>query len=364
MNGWRVPFLDASKLYTEYPLDTAIDTTLRTGRFVLREDLEQFEHNFAKFLGVKHFIGLNSGTDALMLALIAAGVGPGDDVITVANTFIATIQAIHHLGAIPVLVDVDEDGLMDMTLAEGAITHKTKAIIPVHLSGDMADMVRLKEIIGSDSIAIIEDAAQAIGATRDGNKAGATGFAGCFSFYPSKVLGTFGDAGGLATNDDGVAQRVRSLRNHGNIGKESQESYEFGWNSRLDNVWAAVLNVKLEYLDRDLEARSSIAEYYGQHLRDLPIALPEYRAGRVWQDYIIRSQERDVLNRYLKERGVGTLGTDLFPNHRYPGLNLDHFSLPYTEAVFREQIRIPCNHLMSLGDAEYVTGVVRDFYNP
>src|SRR3990167_817075 len=296
----KVPFIEYPKLYTEYPVDDAMKAALVCGKFILQDEVERFEKRFAEYLGVKHFIGLNSGTDALMLALICAGVGPGDEVITVSNTFIATIQVIHHLGATPILVDVGEDGLMDMDLVEKAVTEKTKAIIPVHLSGDVANIDELKSIlfrriqssvdVWDNNIKIIEDSAQAIGAKRnileeDGSsfvyyKAGTQSFAGCFSFYPAKVLGTFGDAGGLAINDDAVAERVRGLRNHGNVSKEKHSSYEFGWNSRLDNIWAAVLNVKLDFLELDLKKRKDIAEIYNEELKGLPITLPVNREGR------------------------------------------------------------------------------------
>lgn len=367
-----VPFIEYSKLYSEYPVDDAIKRALVGGKFILQNDVEEFEQRFAKFLHVKHFIGLNSGTDALLLALAAAGVGPGDEVITVSNTFIATIQVIHHLGATPILVDVGDDGLMDMRLVETAITNKTKAVIPVHLSGDVADVAHLTSLCweeGKKGIYIIEDAAQAIGAdysnsgTFEHMKVGAMdGAIGCFSFYPAKVLGTFGDAGGLATNDDGVAIRVRSLRNHGNVSKDMQATYEFGWNSRLDNVWAAVLNVKLDYLERDLAKRKAIADYYNDALYGCPLTLPIDRPGRIWQDYIIGYENRDKLNKYLNNAGIGTLGTDLLPNHLYPGLGLGHFKLPITERIVNTSIRIPCNHFMTLEQATYVADTIKRYF--
>ena len=350
-----VPFLDYSKLYTEYQpqVSQAMHNAMHGGRLILQKDVEEFESKFAAFLGVKHVVSLNSGTDALFFALIAAGVGPGDEVITVSNTFIATIQVIHHLGATPILVDVGEDGLMDIKQVAKAITDKTKAIIPVHLSGDYVGKF-------SDEITIIEDAAQSIGAQGIGY-----GLVQCYSFYPAKVLGTFGDAGALATNDDAVAKRVRALRNHGNISKEPQAYYEFGWNSRLDNVWAAVLNVKLKYLERDLARRKEIADYYNQVLKALPIGLPVNRPGRIWQDYIIRAkdkQERNALAMFLRsEHKIETLQTDT-PNHLYPGLGLDHFKLPVTERITDTSLRIPCNHFMTLREAGYVADAIKHFY--
>lgn len=372
----KVPFLDYRKLYSEYPgVDDAMKRALVNGKLILGPDVEEFERKFAEFLGVKHVIGLNSGTDALLLSLVAAGVGPGDEVITVSHTFIATIQVIHHLGATPILVDVGEDGLMDMDQVDNAINSKTKAVIPVHLSGDVADMNRLHAALRGRNIHIIEDAAQAIGSRwlwfeKDNEDkyiavprmAGSMSFSGCFSFYPAKVLGTFGDAGAVATNDDAVAKRIFSLRNHGGVSKYGQDTYEFGWNSRMDNVWAAVLNEKLDHLPSDLKKREAIAQYYNEQLKHLPLTLPVNWPGRIWQDYVVRTEQRDELYKYMTEQGVGTLGADIIPNHLHPGLNLEQFDLPLTNQITIESLRIPCNHFMSPEDAEYVVKVIREFY--
>jgi dTDP-4-amino-4,6-dideoxygalactose transaminase len=289
-------------------------------------------------------------------------VGPGDEVITVSHTFIATIQVIHHLGATPILVDVGGDGLMDWEEVTKKVNEKTKAVIPVHLSGDYVRPLTLNDkpvgiSYNNIEIPIIEDAAQAIGAEGVGY-----GLAQCYSFYPAKVLGTFGDAGALATNDDVVAERVRRLRNHGGVTKDKYDTYEFGWNSRMDNVWAATLNVKLDYLSTDLKKREVIASMYSYNLSDLPIGLPVSRSGRIWQDYIIRSKTRDELNTYLNEHGIGTLGTDSLPNHLHPGLGLDHFKLPKTEKITKESIRIPCNHFMTVEEADYIINTIREFH--
>lgn len=361
MGAMTIPFLDYKQLYSRYQpgVDDAMQQALVCGHLILQEDVEEFERRFAEFLGVKHVVGLNSGTDALLLALAAAGVSPGDEVITVSHTFIATIQVIHHLGATPVLVDVGEDGLMHTQRAISAITKKTKAIIPVHLSGDMASAIFLSEHSG---VPVIEDAAQAIGAERNGRKAGTIGLAGCFSFYPAKVLGTFGDAGALVTNDSEVAERVRRLRNHGGVTKEKYPYYEFGWNSRLDNVWAAVLTEKLKRLPADLKRRETIAQRYLVAFQDLPVGLPVNRPGRIWQDFVLRIKHPLKLAKYLKERGIGTLGTGMLPNHKHPGLGLEHFSLPVTEALVRESIRIPCNQFLTDEEVTYVIETTRAFY--
>lgn len=348
----RVHFLAYPRLYTRYQeeIDAVIKRTLLTGKLILQDDVEEFERRFAEFLGVKHVVGLNSGTDALLLALIAAGVGPGDEVITVSHTFIATIQVIHHLGAKPVLVDVGDDGLMDAGEVFNAMTKKTKAIIPVHLSGDY-----VKEFYAN--VPIIGDAAQAIGAKGVGY-----GLAQCYSFYPAKVLGTFGDAGALATNDDAVAERVRSLRNHGGVSKYTQKVYEYGWNSRLDNVWAAVLNVKLNYLAVDLKKREAIANLYWHSFSDLRMGLPYRRPGRIWQDFVVKVADPVDMAKFLAARGIETLGAGALPNHKHPGLGLENFKLPKTEEITAQSIRLPCNHFMTDEEVHEVITNVKAYF--
>lgn len=361
--SYKIPFLNYAKLYTEYKpeIQRAMQDALKSGHFILQHEVTDFEKEFAEFLEVKHCIGLASGTDALLLALVAAGVGPGDEVITVSHTFIATIQVIHHLGAKPILVDVGKDGLMDMNIVQEALSPRTKAIIPVHLSGDVCN-------VGADRVidnrgyggVVIEDAAQAIGASRNGLRAGTTGLAGCFSFYPAKVLGTFGDAGALVTNDDAVAERVRSLRNHGGVTKYQQSKYEFGWNSRLDNVWAAALSVKLKRLPQDLAKREEIAQIYRYELADTSLQLPVWRDGRIWQDYVVHTKiptDKELLITKLAEAGIEVL-YDTIPNHKHPGLGLEHYSLPVTEQLVATSIRLPCNHFMTIREAEYVVRAI------
>jgi len=363
----KVPFLDYKKLYSHYQpgVDEAMKQALVSGHMILQEDVEEFERKFAEFLGVKHVVGLNSGTDALLLALVAADVGAGDEVITVSHTFIATIQVIHHLGATPVLVDVGEDGLMDIEQVYKARTDKTKAIIPVHLSGDYVENIANRDIDADtfthfaykNGIEVIEDAAQAIGAKGVGY-----GLAQCYSFYPAKVLGTFGDAGALVTSNSDIANRVRSLRNHGGVTKYDQESYEYGWNSRMDNVWAAVLNEKLDYLPTDLKKREAVAHRYLEALQGYPLILPVDRPGRIWQDFVIRTEQQVELITHLKKNGIETLGGGMVPNHKHPGLGLDHFSLPNTEKWVATSVRLPCNQFISSEEVEYVIANVKSFY--
>lgn len=349
-----VPFLDFKQLYYHYAddVDTAIKRSLITGKLILQEDVEIFEQDLAKFLGVSHVVAVASGTDALRLSLIVANVGPGDEVITVSHTFIATIEAIKHVGATPVLVDVDEDGLIDISQVRDVFNKKTKAVIPVHLAGDY-----VREFSFMRDVPIIEDACQAIGAKGVG-----FGDTQCYSFYPAKILGCYGDGGAVATNDERVADRIRSLRNHGGVTKYDQDTYEYGYNSRLDNIQAAILVWKLKRLTEDLEKRKQIADVYNDVFEELPIKLPVNREGRVWQDYVIQTPDAKELAGYLKDQGVETLGVGMTPNHKHKGLGLEKYKLPMTEKIVAESVRLPCNQFMTERQISYVLRKVRAFY--
>jgi len=367
-NKTIVPFVDFPASYQKIKpeIDAAIQRVLNKGEFILKDEVEQFEKELADYLKVKYVIGVNSGTDALFLSLRALGIGPGDEVITVSHTFVATIEAIVHNGATPILVDIDENYLMDMEQVKKAITPRTKAIIPVHLSGDVCAMDTLKEIIRPFDIVIIEDAAQALGAELNSQKAGSMGITGCFSFYPAKILGSFGDAGAVATDNRKVANKIRALRNHSFIGKNldvADQTITYGFNSRLDNLQAAVLRVKLKHIGSYIADRKIIANVYDKELADLDeVVLPRTRP--VYQDYVIRAKKRDELAGYLTNLGIDTHRLGLFgpiPNHKYKGLNLN-FSLPKTEAYIGEWLRLPCNPEMSVQDAELVAKNIKEFY--
>lgn len=361
----KIRFFDPGLSYRKIKdeIVTETDRVRSAGDLILREDVEKFEETLAQYVGTRYAVGLNSGTDALFLALKALGIGPGDEVITVSHTFFATIEAIHHTGAIPVLIDINDDYLMDMDELEKAITPYTKAIIPVHLSGDVCDMDRVRELAGS-WISVIEDSAQALGAEWDGVKAGSMGDIGCFSFYPAKVLGGDGDGGAITTDYEDVYEKIRDLRNHYNLGKdrEGKRFVDFGYNSRLDNIHAAVLNVKFRYLKQYIEQRQSIADIYNERLKKLPIILPKQRNGRIYQDYVIRAKDRKELDTFLNNAGIETLGTGLTPNHKYKSLELD-FSLPKTEKYAEEFIRLPCNPNITNEEADYVCETIERFYS-
>lgn len=325
-----------------------LDQLLTDGKLILQEDGEEFEKALAEYVGTKYAVGLNSGTDALFLALKALEIGPGDEVITVGHTFVATAQVIAQVGATPVLIDIADNALIDIEEIEKAITKKTVAIIPVHLTGDVCDMDKIVKICRDNNLHLIEDAAQALGGEWKGKKAGSFGI-GCFSFYPAKILGAYGDAGGLTTNDPEIYRKVVELRNHW-----KSDYSQWGINSRLDNIQAAVLSIKLRHLADTLEKRKKVADFYKEKLSDLPIGLPEYREGRVWQDYIIRTPKRDELYDFLKDHGVDTMKNEyLFPIPKPPR------SVLYE----KETLRIPCNELLTQDELDYIVLKIREFFN-
>jgi len=366
--NYKVPFVGYKIQYQDLKqeIDSAIQDVLSRGDLILREDIEQFEKNIADFLGVKYVISLNSGTDALIFAMKAAGIGPGDEVITVSHTFVASIASIIHCGATPILIEAKEDFTMDMDKVEEAITSRTKAILPVHLNGRMCDMERLMEIAKKHNLIVIEDAAQSLGAQFQGKMAGSFGLTGCFSFYPAKILGAFGDGGAVSTNDEKIAEKIRLLRDHGQRTKTDIVCY--GWTSRLDNLQAAVLNVKFKYLSKWVERRREIAAIYNRGLSEVTeLKLPpspdsDVRYFDVYQNYVLKAQKRDELYSFLKERGVETLIKDPIAVHHHPGLNLSHFYLPLTEQLAKEVISLPMYPELTEEQIEYTINCVKEFY--
>ncbi|MCA9103617.1 MAG: DegT/DnrJ/EryC1/StrS family aminotransferase [Planctomycetales bacterium] len=287
-------------------VNAVVADIMQRAQFILGPEEELFEEEFAAYCGAKHCIGVASGTEALHLALRAVGVGLGDEVITVANTFVATGYAIAYTGATPVFVDVDPtDYNIDVNLLEAAITPRTKAIAPVHLYGQPARMAEITELAAKHGLRVIQDACQAHGATYRDERLGALGDAACYSFYPSKNLGAYGDGGAIVTNDDELDQQLRLLRNYGQRAKN--DYVRLGYNSRLDTLQAAILLVKLRRLDEGNERRREIARLYGELLADGPVQLPVERddARHVYHLYIVQHAERDRLAQHLNEQGVG-----------------------------------------------------------
>ena len=324
-------------------IEKAILQVIEGPQFVLGEQVERFERAFADYVGTSHCVGVNSGTDALMLALRALGIGPGDEVITVSMTFVATALAIVQVGAKPRFVDVDPASrCLDLDQLEAAINPRTAAIIPVHLHGYPMDMQRLMAMASRHGLAVIEDAAQAHGARRDGRSAGSWGACGCFSFYPTKNLGCIGDGGAVVTNDPALAARVRTLRQYG--WQEGQRvSSSYGVNSRLDELQAAVLNVLLPWLDQGNRERAEIADHYRRLLADLPVQLPASQPGSVYHQFAIALDSRDRLKQYLSQvENIETAVHYADPVHLHP-LFADGLagSLPVTERLARSLLSLP-----------------------
>jgi dTDP-4-amino-4,6-dideoxygalactose transaminase len=342
-----VPFVDLKAQYKtiKVEVDAALRTVIEDAAFVLGPAVERFENDFAEFLGVKHVVGTNNGTTALQLALLALGVGPGDEVIVPAHTFVATAAAVSHVGARPVLVDVQEDtGNIDPDALPGATTGRTKAIIPVHLYGQAADLDPILAFADSRGLAVLEDACQAHGAKYRGARAGSFGAASCFSFYPGKNLGAYGEGGAVTTNDPALAARVRRLRDHGQSRRYHHE--EVGFNARMEGIQGAVLGVKLPHLDAWNHARARHAEAYSMGLADTGIEVPGVRADRdhVFHLYVIRTAERDELREHLAKRSIQTGLHYPIPVHlqpAYASLGYREGDFPVAERWAREGLSLP-----------------------
>lgn len=367
---YKVPFVDYPEHYRRIWDETmgAISEVLSKGDLILRDQLRYFEENIGSFVGVKYAVGVNSGTDALYLSLKAAGVASGDEVITVAHTFVATVAAIVHCGAKPILIDIGQDMNMDVEQLEKVISSKTKAVIPVHLNGRLCDMRKLMKIADKHNLIVIEDAAQALGATLVGEKAGSFGLTGCFSFYPAKVLGAAGDGGILVTNDEEMVEKICLFRDNG-LQRTTGDILNYGFNSRLDNLQAAILNVKLKHLPMWIEKRRELASLYHQGLLNLPYLTlpppPDTEGGfyDVYQNYVIRTEKRDQLAQHLKESGIEILLSWPKPMHYHRALGLDHFHLPVTEQISKEVLSLPLYPELSDEELKYVIESVRDFYS-
>jgi dTDP-4-amino-4,6-dideoxygalactose transaminase len=362
-----VPFVNAPEHYRrcKTEIDEAITGCLERGDLINRSQLKDFEQQLAAFVGTTYAVGVNSGYHALHLSMLAAGIGPGDEVITVAHTFVATVSAIVHCGATPVLVDVGEDFNIDVGLIEAAVTPRTKAIVPVHLNGRMADMPAVLDLAGRRGLLVIEDAAQAAGAEIAGCRAGGSGFAGCFSFYPFKILGCLGDGGAVTTNDEHAARMVRLLRYNGED-RETGEYHHHGYTALLDNIQAAVLSVKLRHLPTWIEHRRHIAHLYQTGLSKVrEICLPHFADARyrdVFQNYVIRARRRDELRAHLKSRGIETLLHWPKPLWQHRGLRLGTPQLPKTEAICREVLSLPMSAETTEDHVRLTCAAVSEFY--
>jgi dTDP-4-amino-4,6-dideoxygalactose transaminase len=324
----------------------AIEDVLSSGQFFLGPNTRAFEAEYAAYCGTQFCIGVGNGTDALHLALRAAGVGPGDEVITVSHTFIATIEAIELVGATPVLVDIDPQTFnIAVDGIERAITPRTKAIIPVHLYGRLADMDAILDIANRRNLIVVEDASQSQGATNQhGRRAGSIGLLGCFSFYYAKNLGAYGEAGAITTSDPELDRRIRLLRSHGESQRYEHEI--MGFNCRPDEIQSAVLRIKLRHLDEWNDLRRSHAIRYTELLSDLGIELPDlvYDGSHVYHQYVIRSSDRDTLRSRLADKGISTGVHYPIPVHLQPAsrhLGYTQGRLPHTEVAANEVLSLP-----------------------
>lgn len=371
---YKINFINAS--YQRYfkahgkELMKVIEKCYRLGEFVLRDEVEKFEATLAKFLKVKFAIGVNSGTDALKVAYKALGLKPGDEVITVSHVFIAPIEEIVHLGGKPILCDVGEDGLMDVSKLEDLITERTVGIVPVHLSGKVCDMAKIMAIAKVYNLWVVEDACQALGATYRGRKAGTIGDVGCFSFIAPKTLGIGGDGGAVVTNNEALAQKMYLLHNHWNItqgalhglGIKQPEVMGWGYNTRLDNIHAAALNVKIKYYPKMLERRRQIGMMYNKGLGGLPISLPVQQEKQIYQEYIIRMTSIGQFKEFMDKKGIELLIRDTVPNHKLKGLGLEHYELPMTEAMAISSVRLPTYPELTDSEVKQIIKAIRTFY--
>jgi dTDP-4-amino-4,6-dideoxygalactose transaminase len=350
----------ADFLADEEAVRAAIDRVLSRGRYILGDEVDAFESEFADFLGGGHTIGVANGTDALELALRAAGVRPGDVVATVANTVSATAAAIEQIGARPLFVEIEADTLLmsaaalERELASAGI----RAVVPVHLYGNPADMTRISKLCDAHGVPVVEDCAQSHGATFEGRKTGTFGQLAAFSFYPTKNLGAIGDGGAVFTRDSSLADEVRLLRQYGWRTRYISEIP--GRNSRLDELQAAILRAKLPSLERRNAARATIAARYHERLEKAAITLPTVTAGGVcaWHQYPIRSRDRDDLQERLRDADIDAAALYPVPLHHQPAYLQTDVSLPITEAACREVLCLPCHPALSASDVDRVCEVI------
>jgi dTDP-4-amino-4,6-dideoxygalactose transaminase len=365
---WRVKFVDYPEQWRRQrdELLPIIEDTIARGDLMLRQQLVDFETNLAGFNGSAHAVGVSNCTDGLRLLGHSLGIGPGDEVVTVAHTFIATISPFVLQGAKPVFVDIGADHLMDTDQLLDVITERTKVVIPVHLNGRTVDMDAVQKAADSVGAVVIEDAAQALGATFRGRTAGTFGLASTYSFYPAKMLGAMGDAGAVLTDDGDLAKRLHQLRDHGRVTKSGVDGW--GYNCRLDNLQAAILDWRLRQLPSWIERRRAVARLYTTMLRDVdgidvPVGPDDDPSRRdVFQNYAITTDDRDRLVEHLRADGIETLVSWPVPVHKQPGIGLDHWSLPNTERLSRRVLSLPMHAELEDSHVEYVASSVRRFF--
>lgn len=394
----EVRILDLTRQYEliREEVEEAVLKQMRSGMYIMGSAVTDFEKRFARLIGVKHAISVNSGTDALVIAMRAMGIGEGDEVITTPFTFFATAETVASVGAKPVFVDIEEDTYnIDPEKIEEKITSKTKAILPVHIFGQPANMKRICEIAEKHNLLVIEDACQAVGASYQGKMVGSIGKAGCFSFFPTKNLGAFGDAGMITTNDDDFATICRAFREHGMAqngakartilegieddlaGTTSPDAlynpykyynYLIAYNSRMDALQAVVLGIKLKYLEQFNEKRTKIAAYYNEELAKVPgITVPHIADGgqTVWHQYAFCCEDKDAMGEFLAEKHVGSAAFYPVPLHlqkAFTGLGYKEGDLPVAEKITKRTVCLPIFPELTREEMEYVVESVKSFY--
>jgi len=368
MNQHPVPFFNYHYVFTSHEEEyrSLVREVGRRGAFIMQRDLENFEQHLAQFLGARHALGVGNATDGLMIALRAAGLKPGDEVILSSHTMIATAAAVHFAGGIAVPVECGADHLIDPEAAAAAVTPSTRFLMPTQLNGRTCDMDRLQAIADRHGLLMVEDAAQALGSKFKGRAAGTFGIASAISFYPAKVLGCFGDGGAVITNDDAVREKMSQLRDHGRDSTGAIVSW--GLNSRLDNLHAAILDFQLARYAKVMSRRRRIATMYTERLADVPeVTLPPAPDSDadhfdIFQNYEIEAERRDSLRQYLKDNGIGTLiqwGGQAI--HHLKNLGFTQ-NLPYTDRLFEQMLMLPMNMSVSDDDVDYISDHIRRFY--
>lgn len=361
---WRIPYVNLGAQFAEEraELMPLIESVLASGMHIGGPEVEAIEQEVADYVGVRHAVGLNSGTDALIFAIMALGIRPGDEVITPPNSFVASTAAIVRAGGVPVFADVRSDGLIDPKAVEAAVTPRTVAIMPVHLWGGICDMEALQAIAERHGLAIVEDAAQAMGTRHRNRRAGSLGTVGCFSAHPLKIFNAIGDAGFIATDSADIVERVRLFRNHGLVDRDTVS--EFATVSRLDPVQAAVLRLRLKKLDRNIERRRANAELYRSLLKDVPISLAQEKPYEyhTFVNFVSQCERRDELQKHLAAKGVQAVVHYNTPIHLQPAaaaLGCRRGQFPVTERLSETILALPANQTLQREDIEYVANEIR-----
>ncbi|MBH83393.1 MAG: aminotransferase DegT [Flavobacteriales bacterium] len=360
----KIPFIDLQSQYQSYKqeIDSAIHAVLDTSQYIMGPAVKELELNLAKYTGAKHAVACASGTDALLIALLAIGIKPGDEIITTPFTFISSSEVISQLGAVPVFVDIEEDTYnINANKIEDKITNRTKAIIPVSLYGQTADMDLINEIANRNNLLVIEDAAQSFGAFYKGNKSCNLSQIGCTSFFPSKPLGCYGDGGALFTSDDEFAEKARIFLAHGS--KKRYVHEVIGLNGRIDTIQAAIVGVKLKYFDDEVQKRESIGNRYINLLKDKQLKLPVIREGRtsVFAQFTVQSDKRDKLMQLLNENDVPTAihyPTPLHLQKCYQSLNYKVGDFPISEKASKEVFSLPMSPFLTEKQQDFIVDLL------